>query len=163
MTTWLVDNDAELIDRLDEVATSLGDDAEDVLHIIARLRAIKTSLTSALASQEARLCELLGDDTLTVPGVARVTRVPQFKSQTHGSKLAATVAAQVADLPANEDGEPFPPAVLCARTADAVVEVFGLDTASTSFRMTAVKARGLKPGQFRDSERVGWRVSWEDA
>ena len=163
MTLWLIDSDAELIDRFDEVATSLGDDPEDVLHIVARLRAIKTSLTSALNAQEARLCELLGDDTLTVPGVAVCTRVPKFKQETYGSKLAARIAARVADSPADTDGVALPPGVLTERVAHAMVKVFALDNASASFRAREVQALGWKPGEFRSRERVGWGLDWQDA
>jgi hypothetical protein len=88
----------------------------------------------------------------TAPGFGQVVIEARGRQSTNGSKLARSLAARVADTPANEDGEALPPGVLCERTADELVEVFGLDTPSTSFRSTALKARGLRAGEYRTFE-----------
>jgi hypothetical protein len=75
------------------------------------------------------------------------------KTETHGRLLARTLAARVSDQAVDrETGEIRPPSQLCQLCADEVVDVFGLDTASTSFRSTELKKRNLRAKDYRDVE-----------
>lgn len=162
---WLSDQAPALIDSFDAVQLELGDDAEDVVHVVALLRQVKQAVDAALNAQESRLASLLAPgEVLDIPGVCRVSvEVKPKPGNKHGAKLARVLAARVADRPANEDGEPFPPAVIAERAADECVQVFALDTKSTYIRAGELKKRGLRMGDYVEWEDGVPRLMWMEA
>lgn len=145
-------NVADLSDFLDGMGDVVAEfDDEACVAVRAQLTELAAKVKGAIGAVDLCLLSLLvPGQSCTAPGFGQVMIEAKGKQTTHGSRLARMVAARVADTPANEDGEALPPGVLCEKVADELVEVFGLDTPSTSFRTTAVKARGLRVGQFRD-------------
>jgi hypothetical protein len=138
---WL-DGMAEVIQDFDDTET---------LVVRAMLDDLLAALRGAIGATDNRLVELIPvGETLTKAGVGSVVIEAKGKQTTHGARLARRLAARIADTPADSDGVALPPAVLCEKTADELVEVFGLDVPSATFRSTAVKGRGMRPGEFRE-------------
>lgn len=137
------------LDALLEIAPQL-DETECVI-VRGQLADLAEQVKGAVGTIDQRLLILLTPgETLQVPGAGAVTISSNGKQATKGSKLARTLAARIADTPCNEDGEALPPAVLCEKTADELVIVFGLDTASTSFRKGELKKRGLRTSDYAE-------------
>lgn len=140
----------EALDAFDE----LNLDDVSCLTLRSRLEDLKVQVNGAIGAIDNRLIELVPvGQSLSVPGVGQIVVEARGKQTTHGRKLAYALAARIADKPpTNEDGEPLPPAEWCRLTADDMVDTFGLDTASTRFRSTVVKGKGLRAADFRDFE-----------
>lgn len=137
------------LDGMSEAIAPL--DLEALVLARAQLEEVKSRVNGAISAVDLRLCDLIPiGATETLPGVGQVVITSNGRQSTNGVKLAAVLAARVADAPANADGEPLPPAELCAKTAAELVDAFALDTPSTRVRSGALKARGLKPGAFVD-------------
>lgn len=135
------------LDALLEIAPTLDD--VQALTMRADLDDLLGQVKGAIGTIELRLLQVLEPgQTIQIPGVGAATISTSGKQTTQGSKLARRLAARVADTPANEDGEALPPAVLCEKTADELVAVFGLDTASTTFRKGELKKRNLRSSEF---------------
>jgi hypothetical protein len=137
------------LDALIEIAPTLDD--EQAVIVRAQLLDLVEQVKGALGTIDVRLVALLKPgESCTVAGSGSVVVEAKGKKTTNGAKLARTLAARIADTPVNEDGEALPPAVLCERTADELVTVFGLDTASTSFRQGELKKRNLRASSFAE-------------
>lgn len=145
------DSLSEFLMAFDEVVVSAQD--EECVILRSMLDDLLGQVRGAVGDVDRRVLELVAPgQSVTAPGFGQLVVEAKGKQTTHGGKLARVLAARIADTPANEDGEKVPPAVLCEKTADEIVIVFGLDTPSTSFRSTEVKNRGLRSGEFRDFE-----------
>lgn len=137
------------LDALIEIAPTLDEEQSVILR--GQLDDLAGSVRGAVGTIDQQLISLLQPgQTFTVAGSGAVTINAAGKQTTKGSKLARTIAARVADTPTDADGVMLPPAVLCEKTADELVAVFGLDTASTSFRKGELKTRGLKASAFAE-------------
>lgn len=140
-----------VLDGISEVVADFDDLECGVIRV--QLDDLLTKVRGAIGAVDMRLVALLDvGQSLAVPGGGQVVIEAKGRETCNGAKLARHLAARIADTPANEDGEPFPPGVLCERTANEIVECFGLDTASTKFRSTALKARGMRASEFRTFE-----------
>lgn len=140
---------ADWLDGTDEIAAGLDEEACVILR--TRLDDLLSQVRGAIGTLDIRLLSLMEvGQSLAVPGYGQVVVEQRGKQTTNGTRLALRLAARVADTPCTPDGEALPPAVLCSKTAEEIVKVFALDTASTSFRSGELKSRGLRSSEFRD-------------
>lgn len=139
------------LDGMGEVIAAFDD--TDTMAVRAMLDTLLSQVRGAIGAVDNRLIQLIPAGTAyNVPGLGSVVIETKGKTTNHGEKLARRLAARVADTPADDDGVALPPAILCEKTADELVKVFGLDNPSHTFRSTEVKNRKLRVSEFRDYE-----------
>lgn len=140
---------ADWLDGFSEVIASF--DVEECVILRSRLDDLMGQVRGAVGATDIRLLSLVDvGQSVSAPGYGQIVVEAKGKTVTHGSKLAARLAARVADTPCDNDGAMLPPAALCAKTADEIVKVFALDNASATFRSTELKGRGLRASEFKD-------------
>ena len=146
----ILDHLAALTEALDGMADLVADlNDEDTAVVRVALDDVLTKLRGAIYSTDQRLIHLLDvGQSIAAPGGGQIIVEAKGKQSTYGARLANRLASHVADKKADEDGVPIPAAVQCFRTAQEIVAVFGLDIASTSFRRTELKKRGLVASEF---------------
>lgn len=160
----VIDNVTDLGGFLDGVAEIVGGwDDENLTRLRGALVELLTQAKGAVAAVDLRLLEVLEPgQACTVAGVGKVAHGFTSKARHQGGRLARVIAARVADTAVDvETGEVIPPAVLCERTADELVAVFGLDNASHEFRAGEVKKRRLVPGHYTEWDDRTAKIDWQ--
>lgn len=124
----------------------------EVIDLVADLNLVRSAL-------EASIGEDMESDTLSTQFGTLVRSYGGKRSKWDGRRLCHVLASRVSDQPVDlETGEVLPPAALAAKVADELIDVAGLDRPSHGFKSTAIKARGLKPGDYSEYEK-GDRIS----
>lgn len=158
MSDWLNESLASVVAGLRTVDAAEWDD-ERCVTALALLETLTREARTVESVVHTRLLVLMEPGQVcAVPGVGQVQVQAGGKRRTLGSKLARQVAAFVADMPCDAEGEKLPPGALCQQVADELTVVFGLDNATQSFRAGEVKARNLRPGDFQVYEDGSPRV-----
>lgn len=124
----------------------------EVIDLTADLNMVRGELEASIGAD-------MESDTLTTQYGTLVRSYGGKRSRWDGRRLVHVLAARVSDTPVDLDtGEVLPPAALAAKVADEIIDCAGLDRPSHGFKSTAIKARGLKPGDYSDYEK-GDRIS----
>lgn len=135
---------------LDEVRT-LNDRAA-LLRAVSDLSADLSMVRSAL---EESLRDDMEEDEVETPYGKLVRHYRPISPKWDGRRLAFVVAQKVPL--ANEDGEPLAPSELVEKTTETLIETGALDNSSHSWRRGKLKALGIDPKSFLETD--GYKVS----
>lgn len=124
----------------------------EVIDLVADLNLVRSELEASIGAD-------MESDTMTTKYGTLVRSYGGKRSRWDGRRLAHVIAVRMSDRPVDlETGEVLPPAAIAGAVADELIECAGLDRPSHGWKSTALKARGIKPGEFSDYE-PGERIS----